>query len=163
MSFDPMDFISDLMGFLPLIIMVGGVLLARHAKKEAESKRKAGTGKAPQSKMRQAMNEARNEYRDAMKTHSKPSPKAKPAVTSGTYTSAPQVQTTKVDVAAKKQAERARKQMERESTIEDINVTRSGFETHRSHRQKLSSINLKRAMIAKEVLDKPVSLRDHSS
>ncbi len=163
MSFDLMDFISDLMGFLPLFIMVGGVMLARHAKKEAENKRKAGNKKAPQSTMKQIMNEARNEYRDAVKTHSKPRPKAKTAVTSGTYTSAPQVQTAKVDAAAKKQAERARKQMERESTIDDINVTRSEFETRRADRQKLSSINLKSAMIAKEVLDKPVSLRDHSS
>ncbi|EUJ58932.1 hypothetical protein [Listeria fleischmannii] len=167
MSFDPMDFLSDFAGFLPFIIMIGGVLLAKRAKREAENKQKSGRPKASQSKMMQTMNEARSEYREVMKAHSKAqekkAAKPKPKVTSGTYTSAREVQATKVDVAAKRQADRAKKQMERDSNLLDINVTRSEFEKRHRQSQKFGNMNLKQAMIVKEVLDKPVSLRNHSS
>lgn len=147
MPFNLEDFFDNISGFIPVLIIIGGAILSLFSKQE---KKKTSTKKQTPKKNSVKRLQTRVE-------------KVKQPVSSGTFKagqSKPKqtaIKTSKVETP--KAREVYREEAKRLQKAHPEPVTATNLQARKQAEKPLQGLDLKRAMVMKEVLDKPVALR----
>ncbi|EUJ28045.1 hypothetical protein MFLO_12831 [Listeria floridensis FSL S10-1187] len=156
MPFDLADIFDNLSGLIPVLIIIGGAALS-YLSKQDQNKKKQNSANKPKPAV---------SNKPAGRTTQNTKTAAKRTVVSGTFgqerkpvkaQKSKAKQETAVHLTAEKEAERLRQKMERESSVTERTAAKhaSNVASQAVH----GRMSLKQAMIAKEILDKPVSMR----
>lgn len=148
MPFNLEDFFDNISGFIPVLIIIGGAILSLFSKQE---KKKTGTNnkQAPKKNPVESLQTRMEKWRQPVSSGTF---KAGEAKSKQTAQKVVQADTPKARDVYHEEAERRQK-------VSKTPVVVSEPKPKKRAKNALNGLDLKRAMVMKEVLDKPVALR----